>query len=285
MQCVKPIIVPNGKFPCGKCIACRIQKSREWSCRLLHELTYWNEAVFVTLTYEDKYLPSDYSIHKRHLQLFFKRLRKALKGRKIKYFACGEYGDENIDKLTGLYKYPTKLGRPHYHSIIFGLSNLDKSDKQLIKDCWNYCQWSNFRDDLAFGSVTADSCRYVTDYIFKKYDNKKAADVYLSVNCEIPFKLASQGLGLQFALDNADNIKHFLRLKQNGHFVKLPRYYVEKLGIELEPDLEREKTQWENYVSRYHYHVNDIGALQLSHARQRLENLEKNIEIHKKGKI
>ena len=64
MQCVKPIQVPNGRFPCGKCIACRIAKSREWSSRLLHELTYWDKAVFITLTYEDQFLPSDYSIHR-----------------------------------------------------------------------------------------------------------------------------------------------------------------------------------------------------------------------------
>lgn len=285
MQCVKPILVPNGRFPCGKCIACRIQKSREWSSRLLHELNYWDSSCFITLTYEDEFLPADYSIHKEHLQLFFKRLRKRLGSRKIKYFACGEYGDQAIDKNTGLYKYPTRLGRPHYHAIIFGLSNTSKLDKELIKDSWRFCQWSNFRDDKAFGFVTYDSCRYVSDYIFKKYDKKKAEEIYISVGCEVPFRLVSQGLGLRFALDNAEQIKHFMRITVRGNVVKLPRYYVDKLGLEIVKDEDLEHQQWSNYVRRHHYHEQDIGVLRNIQERQRELNLEKNLEIHNKGKL
>lgn len=285
MQCVKPIIIQNGRFPCGKCIACRIQKSREWSCRLLHELNYWDSASFITLTYDDDHLPADFSIHKEHLQLFFKRLRKALNGRKIKYFACGEYGDEVIDKKTGQYKYPTRLGRPHYHAIIFGVSNTSKTDKQIVKDCWRFCQWSNFRDDKTFGFVTYDSARYVSDYIFKKYDKKKAEETYTSVNCEIPFRLVSQGIGLRYALENAEQIRHFNKITVRGRPVSLPRYYVDKLGLELKEQSEKERKQWENYVKKYHYHTGDIGVLRQCQEKQRELNLEKNLQIHNKGKL
>ena len=116
MYCIQPITiqVPIKGFkafqdlavPCGKCIGCRIAKRKEWSLRMLHELTYHPQSSFITLTYDDYHLPSDNSLKKRHLQLFIKRLRKNLGERRIKYFACGEYGGQTM--------------RPHYHAILFG---------------------------------------------------------------------------------------------------------------------------------------------------------------------
>ena len=117
MQCTKPITLfkvgtktyPLGlEVPCGKCLHCRKKQRSEWAMRLYHELGYHQDSVFLTLTYNDKSLPKNDSLVKRDLQLFFKRLRKALPSdKKIKYFACGEYGD---DKEC-----------PHYHAIVFGL--------------------------------------------------------------------------------------------------------------------------------------------------------------------
>lgn len=132
---------------------CRIARSREWTTRLLHELQSWDSAQFVTLTYDTEHLPSDSGLHKDDLQKFMKRLRKELDydQRKIRYFGCGEYGD---------------LGdRPHYHLIIFGLG-LKKADQDLVKSHWK----NGF---VKIGTVTEHSCRYVTDYILKKYSGKK----------------------------------------------------------------------------------------------------------------
>ena len=89
---------------------CRIALSREWATRVLHESDYWDHSCFTTLTYNNEHLPKDGSLHKDELQKFFKRLRKYLGDRKMKYFACGEYGDEGH--------------RPHYHAILFGIDYL-----------------------------------------------------------------------------------------------------------------------------------------------------------------
>lgn len=119
----KPIInynPLNGGNPilmdCGSCISCRLKKSKEWAVRCLKELEYYDEACFVTLTYNDNCLPyaydkglySDYvnhlplvepTLYRRDVILFNKRLRRALEKRglnnKIKVFYAGEYGDEN----------------------------------------------------------------------------------------------------------------------------------------------------------------------------------------------
>ena len=67
--------------------------------RLLHELEYWDKATFITLTYAPEHLPEKSSLKPDDLQKFWKRLRKELKDKKIKYFACGEYGEKKIKPI------------------------------------------------------------------------------------------------------------------------------------------------------------------------------------------
>lgn len=195
MNCIKPVF----GHPCGKCLNCRIQYSSSWASRLMHELSSWNNnAVFLTLTYNDFFVPDQ--LYKKPLQLFFKRLRKRLKT-PIKYFACGEYGSAQ------------KTSRPHFHAIIFGV---DWTYNALFHDLWPF-------GFIKVGSVTYDSCRYVTDYVLKKYSGEKAKAEY--GDKQVPFRLMSNGLGKSFFLSNLDNM-----LSNHGFFVRgkkrsLPRYY------------------------------------------------------------
>lgn len=39
-------------IPCGNCIACRLQYSREWANRCMLESTYYEHNYFITLTYD-----------------------------------------------------------------------------------------------------------------------------------------------------------------------------------------------------------------------------------------
>lgn len=91
--------------PCGKCIGCRVDRSRAWALRCTHEAKMHSANCFVTLTYSDDNLPADGGLVVSDLQKFFKRLRKA--GYVFRYYACGEYGDNTR--------------RPHYHAILFGI--------------------------------------------------------------------------------------------------------------------------------------------------------------------
>ena len=93
---------------CGNCYACWINHRRDWVARMLLENQSHKRSVFVTLTYSDQNLPSKGHIVKKDLQDFFKRLRYFLGEDKIKYFACGEYGEKRF--------------RPHYHAIIWNVS-------------------------------------------------------------------------------------------------------------------------------------------------------------------
>ena len=47
------------KLPCGQCIGCRLEYSRQWAFRCLAEKQMHKESCFVTLTLDDDHLPTD----------------------------------------------------------------------------------------------------------------------------------------------------------------------------------------------------------------------------------
>ena len=95
-------------IPCGHCSFCLKNRRDEWTIRLLEEFKDSLECIFLTLTYSDESVHYDGNVHKEHIQKFWKRLRKRLGSRQIRYYAVGEYG--------------TKTFRPHYHAIVSGIN-------------------------------------------------------------------------------------------------------------------------------------------------------------------
>ncbi len=224
MQCTRPFHIKNpDRFkykkpnelvgdewldvPCGHCLACRIARTREWTVRLLHESEFWDDTSFVTLTYDDEHLPSNGSLVPRDLTLFFKKLRKDLGDRKIKYYACGEYGDT--------------YGRPHYHAIIFGLG---VQDKKLIEDNWK-------KGFVKIGCVTYDSCRYVAGYVQKKLYGK-ASKEYDDKGIVAPFSRMSKGLGERYVDKYWNKLYDMNTVTVRGVPMGLPRYYQRKLDYD-----------------------------------------------------
>ena len=211
MQCTSPFLLKleDGSIievPCNNCLSCKIARQKEWALRMMNEQEYHEHSVFVTLTYDPEHCPEQ--IEKRELQLFFKRVRKELGTRKIKYYACGEYGE--------------KSKRPHYHAIIFGMSGFG-DDKNILKGAWNV-------GFVYTGSVTHQSCRYVAKYVQKKYNGERRTQEY--GDKQPPFQLQSQGLGKAFALDNKDRLKENLVIPYQGVEHSLPRYYRKKLNLD-----------------------------------------------------
>jgi len=242
VQCRKPKLIKSptggaiGMFvPCGKCMSCRVARTREWTTRIYHEMGYWSKKCFVTLTYDDENLPEDVSISRRELQLWLKRLRKN-SGKEIRYYACGEYG-ESFD-------------RPHYHAILFGIGS---ESVDLIREAWG-------KGFVKVGSVTRDSIQYVAGYVRKKLNGEKAEEVYKGR--QGPFQLQSKCLGLKFALENAEQIQRDLGVSINGQHVGLPRYYRRKLDISQEDLMARsEKSESETrayYIDQGHVSEGDI---------------------------
>lgn len=217
------------EVPCGRCIGCRIDRSRTWAVRCMHESVMHKENCYVTLTYNDENLPKDGSLKKKHLQNFWKRLRKNYQ---LRYYACGEYGDETY--------------RPHYHAIIFGM---DFKDKRLYKhDRGNNLFISDELEktwsfgNCIVGNVTYESCAYVARYVMKKALGKNSKDRYLKIDeegevvgeIEPEFSTMSlrPAIGLEFLKKYKNDMYDGTRgtcVIRNGVRVKTPKYYDDKL--------------------------------------------------------
>lgn len=151
MVCKNPFLSNAGMaFGCGQCSPCRVNRKRVWVHRLMLENLKHDSSMFLTLTYNDKYIPEDRSLNPDHLKNFIKRLRKAVDPKKIRYYAIGEYGDE------------TK--RPHYHAIIFGIGI---ENKETITKVWSDSKTGESFGHIYVGDVSKDSASYVVGYLFK----------------------------------------------------------------------------------------------------------------------
>ena len=155
-------------LPCGQCIGCRLERSRQWAIRCMHESQLHEENCFLTLTFDQENLDQGGSLVKADFQNFMKRLRRFAEPDKIRYFHCGEYGEISQ--------------RPHHHAILFGIDFTDKQLLQKERDVSLYT--SDQLDSLwglglaSIGEVTFESCAYVARYCTKKITGPKAEEVY-----------------------------------------------------------------------------------------------------------
>jgi hypothetical protein len=176
------------ELPCGQCIGCRLEKSRQWAIRCVHEAKLHADNCFLTLTYREETLPENGTLVLEHFQLFMKRLRKSLPKKKIRFFHCGEYGD--------------KFDRPHYHSLIFGHDFSDKTPTEKTKTGEQLYE-SKTLDQLwghglcRIGDVTFESAAYVARYITKKLNGKMAAE-YGDKKPEYATMSRNSGIGKEY---------------------------------------------------------------------------------------
>lgn len=233
MKCKNVVLRHGIPTNCGKCMACRVNDTSQWTVRCLFELNDWESASFVTLTYNNENLPSDFSLKREHLDTFIDDVTYDLKvqGRKFKYMACGEYGDDTTNSPPGI-----QHGRPHYHLIMFGL-NPDPSDmnndRHIIVDNWKRCEPWMFnwkRKDNAIDFVNREDIRYVCGYVQKKLNGKLGKDIY--GDRLPPFRSVSQGLGLKYAEKFRDRLASLGYVMLNGKKIAIPRYFRRKLDIQ-----------------------------------------------------
>jgi bifunctional DNA-binding transcriptional regulator/antitoxin component of YhaV-PrlF toxin-antitoxin module len=251
VQCTNPVKLSFLDFhvACGKCIACRISRAREWAVRCVHESGYHDQNVFVTLTYDDLNIPINFSLSKYEYVTWIKRFRKSLNGRKIKYLGCGDYGE--------------KTGRPHYHFILFGVGFLD----------FRYYNRHYFHQTWPYGNIDVDvvnyhTARYVAKYIQRSTLGSFADVVYAGL--VKPFQTQSRGIGLQYALDHAYRLRQNLGFYIDGIRHGLPRYYRKKLGIDETEYVELIARKENMYRNQYEYELTQDDLFVL---KKRLKSL------------
>lgn len=217
------------QIPCGQCIGCRLERSRQWAVRLMHERSCHDLAIFVTLTYDPANLPAGGTLVKKHWQDFAKRLRKRHEPKKLKFFHCGEYGEE--------------LSRPHYHAILFGIDFPDKrkhsknaqGDQIYASDTLNEI-WGH--GHCWIGSVTFKSARYVAAYCLKKVNGDRAEKHYSRpdpetgeiIRLQPEYSTQSKGLGLEWLRRYTSDVFPIDSVICEGRESSVPRYYRKKLA-------------------------------------------------------
>lgn len=191
------------QVPCGQCVECRLQYSRNWADRCMLEAQQYEYNEFLTLTYNDENLPHGHfidmntgelfgcsnTLKPKDLTDFLKRLRSAFargkyrvthddgsqevitfpKNDNIRFYACGEYGE--------------KYARPHYHIIVFNMNVPDKQflftngagsknyTSDLIKSIWS-------KGLISLCPVTWETCAYTARYVMKKQKGVHSFEYY-----------------------------------------------------------------------------------------------------------
>ncbi|AXH74734.1 MAG: replication initiator protein [Microviridae sp.] len=168
-------IVGELLLPCGRCTGCRLERSRQWAVRCMHEASLHKKNCFLTLTFDSEHCPRDMSLNYRVFQLFMKRFRKIVSPVPLRFYMCGEYGE--------------LFGRPHYHALIFGYDFPDKAYysksgagetvyiSDLLSKLWPFGM-------ATIGECTFNSAAYVSRYIMKKVTGDAAVDHYRYVDLE-----------------------------------------------------------------------------------------------------
>lgn len=202
------------KGACGQCIGCRLEYSRQWAMRAVHELEFHEYSCFCTFTFDNEHLPRDLSVSVRTHQLLMKRIRKAF-GSGIRFIMASEYGE--------LY------GRPHYHYCFFGLNLPDKEylyscngvkyyTSQAIQSVWPYGR-------VIVGDVNFEAVAYVARYVLKK---AKGDDRFPNRAKEFFLVSRKPGIGYQWLQKYGSNTYDNDYVIIRGKRMKPPKYYDSK---------------------------------------------------------
>ena len=263
-------------LPCGQCIGCRLERSRQWAIRCLHESELHEQNSFLTLTIDqEKLKPTEQhllvTLQKNLVQKFIKRLRKSIYPKKISYYYCGEYGEN--------------YARPHYHICLFGH---DFNDKQFHKKVGgNILYRSDSLNALwgyghcLIGDVTFDSAAYVARYITKKINGPKADEHYCGRLPEYTNMSKKPAIGLRWIEKYKSDVYPSDEVILKGRKVRPARYYDKYLEKHHLNEFENIKINREELAERFELsEESDPKRTLVKHEIQlvRLQQLQRNIE-------
>lgn len=266
-QCLTPFFKKDTgmSFPCGSCVYCRARRASSWSFRLQNHIRKNPLASFVTLTYNTDHVPitkaGRMSLDKTDITKFIKRLRIIQErqqqkffsknyitkyyGKKITYYAAGEYG--------------TRYSRPHYHLILH-----NAAPENVIK-AWVSPQTGKPIGTIFFGTVTPASIGYTLKYISKE----SKVPQYKGDDRISEFQRMSKGIGLDYITpgivrwhlsDLFDRC--YGQLPHSDIKVALPRYYKDRIYTALERQMIGEALQSKNlettHWGSYPQYVNNL---------------------------
>lgn len=261
-------------LPCGQCIGCRLEKSRQWALRCVHEASLHDDNCFITLTYDDVHLPPGGSLQLDDIQNFFKRFRDRIYPAKLRFFQCGEYG--------------TQLQRPHHHACIFGY---DFPDKELFfRSSTGFNVWrSPLLEDLwqfgfsSIGDLTFETAAYTARYIMKKINGDDAEEHYQGRKPEFITMSRRPGIAADWAKKYFSDIypKDFVTIK--GGIKCRPAKFYDRLFDQFHhSEMKKIKSKRSAYALDHNLHADHTPErLQVKerHKMLTIKQLKRNMEI------
>lgn len=260
------------KIPCGRCIGCRLENSRQKAMRGTLEAQMHDQNSWLTLTYAPGNEPPGESVNRRDLDLFMKRLRKRY-GTGISHLSCGEYGD--------------RTGRMHYHVCLFGHDFGDKYPWQktgvgtlyrsdALEEIWT-------EGHAIVGEVNFDTIAYTARYITKKITGDKAEQHYQGKEPEFLSMSRKPAVGLRFVEEYADDIypKDFVTIR--GRKMKPPVYYDRWLEKNNPNMYEEIKWRRKKHAIKHEHENWKIGRLDTKAECKKRQLRKKNDSSHIHG--
>lgn len=222
--------------PCGQCIECRLEKSRQWALRCQKEAELYDANCVVTLTYDQANLPKNGSIQNEDVQLFMKRLRERMRGSTmvidkdgkatwpIRSYGCAEYGE--------------KWGRPHYHIILFNLDFPDKTeDPEMDPGEYKYYVSETLDQLWDMGKtqimdLNFETAAYVARYVTKKINGPGHTRVHVYEGKFVPIAdersiavSRRPGIGKRWYEKNKQHIYKQDTVFERGMQMRPPKYF------------------------------------------------------------
>lgn len=275
-------------IPCGQCIGCRLEYSRQWANRGYLEAKCWDQNWFITLTYDEDHIrileetksksgitfwnEGDWNgtLVSEDLTQFMKNLRQIMKREYnqdgIRFMACGEYGEQGE--------------RPHYHIILFNcnlplesfyepriINHETYFQNKIIERAWN-------KGISNVSEASWNNIAYTARYITKKINGNGSDEMYAEKGQKKEFFRVSRmpGIGEIYYQKHKDEIykNDLITIKnKQGVINSKPPKYFDKLYEEEYPEKFEKIKAKRKKASRFQNIIKDE-----TFSYGRLQNLE-----------
>lgn len=261
-KCLNPVRVrkPDKTFqyvPCGKCEACRSLKAFQWKKRLDSEMSSNVYTMAITLTYDQRHLPTILVHPDRTITYNFLESKREFSVPLDVYQDLSNYPTIYKKRRDGNYVIPvvshtdlqtfiknlkyyapnirwfiqSELGpttlRPHYHGLLFFTEYEPEYVKASIFKAWDKCDWSirEHQDSLHLTSSTSYSTSYVASVLnLPKIHNYGRFSTFHYASNRPPIGSLSY---------SSDDIKRYER----GEAIDVARYDIKSNSFECVPYL------------------------------------------------
>lgn len=237
--------------PCHGCEGCRIDRRTLWERRITSEYVKYRCA-FVTLTYNDYYLPFNPgallpSARINDVRRFLDRLRHEVRSLPDKGFP--DFCTKDF-KVVFVSEYGSDKMRPHYHGLILGLDWL--YFKKMIEK-----QWYLGLTDV--GPIRSGGIRYILKYMDSLPNGEYALNQFYDVGLEVPQFIFSRGIGKDFFISQVDNINKYGVAKVGNRFIPIPSYWKNKLFNYCDKNIYSMREHQNDYVRQMNEQVYALG--------------------------